>query len=99
MPDASKQKKGPRGGLLCCFRSPFNKNSKQQEGSPSSSDLLLLLGDSEEPKSPLCPESFGLSPSELQFADEGELVALFERPRQIPNIRKYCLETLMKIRP
>ena len=99
MPDASstKRKKAGGSGLLCCFRRSLLPKSKELKTSEDGQDdLRLLLTDAERP---LGPECFGLAPSELQFADEGELVLLFERPRLIPNVRKYCLETLMKIRP
>ena len=48
---------------------------------------------------PISPATFALKDDELAFIDEDDAEngnRLFERPRQVPNIRKYCIETLFR---
>lgn len=77
---------GCRRFLACCWGSDLSDKGKAED------DTLRFLGY-------ISPKTFGLQEADIDFVDQGELVYLFERPTQIPNIRKYCLTTLMKLRP
>jgi hypothetical protein len=47
----------------------------------------------------ISPESFGLSWQDVAFADSSSLAAdeeVFERPKQVANVRKFCLEVLAR---
>ena len=81
--------KGASGCFLCCC---FGRRLTDKKDDKAT-DKIRLLGEY------ISPKTFGLKETDIEFVDQGELVYLFERPRQIANIRKYCLDTLMKIRP
>ncbi len=70
---------------------PINEYAIFRSGRPRRS-RLSMSGD-------ISPESFGLSWQDVAFADSSSLAAdeeVFERPKQVANVRKFCLEVLAR---
>ena len=73
--------------LFCCF----SNLSKSMQGLPRV--------EIEECFNPLTPEMLGLLDDDVPFLDDEAFpYDLYESPRLVPNIRKYCLEILLRKR-